>query len=89
MSSAPGTSNSNPNFELAQAALNGNLVGALKEKAIAKAKELAIAVLMHVFTAKAGPKAPKPPWTALGEIAAASVGLRKALRVSLSPPVQH
>jgi len=54
---------------LVQAALNGNLGGALKGMAIEQGKKLAAAVLMKIFTAKATPKPAKPPWAGMGKIA--------------------
>jgi len=54
---------------LLQAALSGNLAGALKGMAIEQGKKLAAAFLVQYFSIKAGPKPAKPPWTALGKIA--------------------
>ncbi len=55
---------------LAQAAMSGNLSAALKGMAIEQGKQLATAALMKVFTVKPAPKSAKPPWPAMGKVAA-------------------
>lgn len=54
---------------LAQAALSGDLAGALKGMAVEQGKTLATAALMKVFTVTADPKPAKPPWAGMGQIA--------------------
>ena len=54
---------------LASAAASGNVAGAVKGLAIGQAKQLATNALMKVFTTTVAPKSPKPPWTAMGQVA--------------------